>query len=411
MNGRPLTLRQTIRLLVGLTILAWATQTLFHQWGFSAPPPEEHFATNSSVRAARLELRREATIYGREIHLKQVCRWSSSDDAAFAPLADLVIGRFDASVAFTSLGHREIKSVLNDAGLNIAMLQLSGATSCTVTRGDAQSDSADALNEWTKARQGENKAVLPAAGPVIHASTTPTEHASLTSAATVPQGPTRSLSDLLRADAAQRLQLAPDDLQITFASTDQATVSLAEPQYTFAVSPRRVRDLGQVIWDVTISGAAQKPRTVSITGTAQAWRRELVVERPLAHKQIIKPEDVAERRTLADRMPTTPLLDASQAINQLANRELKPGTVITAAMVDPVPLAKPGQLISVNARHGVVQITTVARAMEGGAYGEAIRVRNETTRDVYTVVLTGPQEASLNPIAVEQRPAPLAAAR
>ena len=31
---RPLGPRKTVQLMVILTILAWATQTLFHQWGF-----------------------------------------------------------------------------------------------------------------------------------------------------------------------------------------------------------------------------------------------------------------------------------------------------------------------------------------------------------------------------------------
>ena len=33
-NGRPLGPRKKVQLMVILTILAWATQTLFHQWGY-----------------------------------------------------------------------------------------------------------------------------------------------------------------------------------------------------------------------------------------------------------------------------------------------------------------------------------------------------------------------------------------
>jgi len=34
MNGRPISKKKTVQLMVILTILAWATQTLFHQWGY-----------------------------------------------------------------------------------------------------------------------------------------------------------------------------------------------------------------------------------------------------------------------------------------------------------------------------------------------------------------------------------------
>ncbi len=37
MNGRPtLGMRKTVQMMVILTILAWATQTLFAQWGYGA---------------------------------------------------------------------------------------------------------------------------------------------------------------------------------------------------------------------------------------------------------------------------------------------------------------------------------------------------------------------------------------
>jgi len=43
-----------------------------------------------------------------------------------------------------------------------------------------------------------------------------------------------------------------------------------------------------------------------------------------------------------------------------------------------------------------VQIRSVARAMEQGSKGQTIKVRNEVTRDVLDVTVTGPQEASLS---------------
>ena len=36
MPPRPMTARKAVQLMVILTILAWATQTLFHQWGYGA---------------------------------------------------------------------------------------------------------------------------------------------------------------------------------------------------------------------------------------------------------------------------------------------------------------------------------------------------------------------------------------
>src|SRR5438477_676403 len=88
--------RKTVQLMVALTILAWATQTLMHQWGFgaeiAAQPTEEgekFVPGDSSSGGATLELRDEATIVGGEVKLKQVCRWSEVDNASMSPIADL----------------------------------------------------------------------------------------------------------------------------------------------------------------------------------------------------------------------------------------------------------------------------------------------------------------------------------
>src|SRR4051812_9332871 len=93
-NGR-ISKRKTIQLMVALTILAWATQTLFHQWGFgaeiqaisaepapaepvpAAPAPDESadkfVPSDAHSFGATLEMRSEATIVGAEVKLKQVC--------------------------------------------------------------------------------------------------------------------------------------------------------------------------------------------------------------------------------------------------------------------------------------------------------------------------------------------------
>src|SRR3954463_16728016 len=85
-NGR-LTNRKMVRLMIALTILAWATQTLMHQWGFGAEisiasqqqqPTEKFVPADAMSRGATLELRPEATISTPEIKLRQVCRWSDA---------------------------------------------------------------------------------------------------------------------------------------------------------------------------------------------------------------------------------------------------------------------------------------------------------------------------------------------
>lgn len=64
-------------------------------------------------------------------------------------------------------------------------------------------------------------------------------------------------------------------------------------------------------------------------------------------------------------------------------------------MIEALPMARNNQLVTVSLGQGNVRVKTVTRAIEGGAMGQRIKVRNEATNEVYDVVLTGPQEAAL----------------
>jgi flagella basal body P-ring formation protein FlgA len=70
--------------------------------------------------------------------------------------------------------------------------------------------------------------------------------------------------------------------------------------------------------------------------------------------------------------------------------------------VQAVPMVRAGELITITLTQGSVQIKSVARAMENGAFGESIRVKNEETRDVYQVTMTGPQAAEMEPGALSR---------
>src|SRR5437773_8579054 len=148
MHGKPLGTRKIVQLMVILTILAWATQTLFHQWGYGQE--------QRVVRVPTLEVREQATAPETQIKLKDVVRWSEADAATFAPLADVMVGRCDASSDQRLVSEDEIRGALHDAGLSLADINLCGAKSCSVARADNQcaagedADNPLALAEWAE---------------------------------------------------------------------------------------------------------------------------------------------------------------------------------------------------------------------------------------------------------------------
>ncbi|HEX4053672.1 MAG TPA: flagellar basal body P-ring formation chaperone FlgA [Tepidisphaeraceae bacterium] len=397
MNNRRLGKQKQVQLLVVLTLLAWATQTLLHQWGYGqevappapsdqpAPAPsdftgDEKFVPSDSIGspAGILELRQEASISGADVTLKQVCRWSDSDAAVFTPIADLTLVHLTGQVSFRTITIDDIRQTLHDSGVNIAMINFSGATSCNVTRSDAQVNPQQSLQQWIDSQQpaAPKAANRPAPVPTA-AAPDPTFH---------------TLRELLASDLAQRLNIDPEQLQLTFSPENDKVLSLAEPIFKFDVRPSRARALGNVSWDVTVF-AGPSSKKMTIPAVARAWENQLIVARPLAAHQILAATDFALHRALVDSIPDHQPLRMDQCVGEQAAEDLRPGVVMTAMLVDPVPLVRSGQLVTVTLTHGTVQLRSVARAMEQGTRGQTIRVRNENSRDVLYVVVTGPQEA------------------
>lgn len=426
MNGRPISMRKKVQLMVALTILAWATQTLFHQWGFgqdaaaatagSGTQPrsvaQEKFVPGTArfAAGATLELRGEATVYGPEVKLKQVCRWSARDNGVFAPICDLVLARIPTQSPFQAVTLEQVRTTLHDAGVNLAVVKFSGPTSCTVSRSDVKFDEQEALLKWAKAKGGVSAgddALLADQDPEFDAgaklspapapSITPVGDAVAGEEVSQEASSVRTLRDVLIDDLSVRLRVPVDQLQLTFDPRDEQALRLAEPAFKFNVEPRRVRNLGAVAWDVQIVTDAGKSRKMAVSATARAWQRQVVLGKPLAFKQVIRDGDVSEHRILVDGLIDEPLLARKQVVGQQAARPLSAGTVMTARTVQAVPLARTGQFITVTLSRGGVRVKTVGRAMGEGSYGQTIKVKNEATRDVYEVVLTGPQEGTMGP--------------
>ncbi len=405
-NGpRPLGMRKTVQLMVILTILAWATQTLLSQWGYGATPAPQA-AQESFVPAAgggqkgataTLEIRGEATVIGDAVKLKQICRWNTNDDAFFSPFGELVITRLDANAPYRTLTVPQLKELLHDAGVNLSNINFSGAVSCTVDRSDVIVDEMQALQKWRAAKEspGKEPAVVIDAPAMQPAGQQPAPGDAAAQPPLASEGPFHTLRDILAEDLAGRLDLDPKSLQIAFNPKDENALILSEPQFRFQVVPQRAKNLGPVSWEVQVftDTGIQK---LTISAMAKAWQEQIVLSRPISARQLIREQDVVDKRALVDKLDDQPLLTREQVVGNQSARDLKPGAVFTSKMVEPVPLARTGQFITVSLTTANVKVKTVARAMESGSYGQTIRVKNEATKEVYEVILTGPQTAEMN---------------
>jgi flagella basal body P-ring formation protein FlgA len=360
-------------------------------------------AVDRSFVGGTLILRPDATVSDAGIKLKNICRWPDSDAAFFAGVAELTISRFNNNQQYARITLDQIRATLRDAGINLALVSIGGATTCAVNRAGVVYDERSALEDWIDG------------GKPVQAAATESP-AAMAAATTSPDPATiRSLRMLILGDLCRRMSLDPKVVEMMFNSADDKVLNLAEPYFQFELSPRQVRQLSNLAWDVVITAGGEHHK-VTISASARIWQTQAVMINPLDYRQVIRPQDVEEKRVLTDQLPSEPLLTRDRAIGQEAARNLKPGAVLTASMVDPALLARTGQLITVNVIHGRVRLTAVAKAIDNGSFGQTIRVRSDIDPlQIFDVTLTGPQEGTVTGVAgssdQNQSASPIAAVR
>ena len=361
----------------------------------TSPKTVERYVPSEHTPVSSIEMRDEATVATGDVTLKQICRWPDADAESFAAVADLIVLRLGDGKAFGTLSIDQLQSMLRDAGVNPSMVNFSGAATCTVSRSDVKLDEGEALRAWV----GTTDVAMAVIGqqasepdrPRSESSGPGTDHLS-TSTASASKN-TGDLRARLIEDAATRLALSVDTLQVDFRADDRKLLGLAAP-FEFTIEPQRYGDLGDTSWLVTIT-ANEKSQRVRIVGTVRAWSEQLVLTKPLNLRQTISEADFEVKRVLAEKLGRDALATKDQAIGQQASRELRVGTVLTGKMLAPVEFARAGQLVTVLMRRGGVEVKSVATALQNGAGGDSIKVKNETTSQVFQVTLTGQQTAVL----------------
>lgn len=389
---------------------------------------------------AMAEVRSEVSVVGAEVRVKQVVRWGVRDNSFFAGgLSELVVARFSPGERTVVLELGQVREVLRGAGVHPGELVFRGATKVTVTRLDAgaahagkpakiESKDLDDFLDKAGAPTGEaREKVEGAAGKVRSggggvevprgsaADAKVDERAELASSTVRPlrdevpgAGATFAgvtLRDALIREVTDRLGLKAEDIEIVFDPADERVLKLAGPTFGWSLGQTRLRNLGPVTWSVTLWTESEKVRStrrVEVVARVRAWQTQVVARRGLSAGQLVRDEDVEVQRVLVEKLAEERLLSREQVLTMQASKPIAPGTVLAVRMLDPVLLVRSGQLVSVLLRQGGIEVRAVAKAVEAGAYGQTIRVRNEQTNDVFQVTVVGPQEAKLGPGALKE---------
>lgn len=152
--------------------------------------------------------------------------------------------------------------------------------------------------------------------------------------------------------------------------------------------PQGSRDSGRTIVGVKCNGP--KGWTVYVQAEVVKSIEVYVSVAPISRGETVSESDVQLQLMDSSKLNFGYITDKSEIIGMVANRNIAADTVITPRMINLPKLVKRGEKVEIIAEIDGVVIRVEGEALEDGAKGDMIRVRNTSSKKVIEAVVIAP---------------------
>jgi flagella basal body P-ring formation protein FlgA len=181
-----------------------------------------------------------------------------------------------------------------------------------------------------------------------------------------------------------------------------AASGLTEPQFDIAVVAARAAPpcSQQVAIEPLDTRSPQRMRFVARCPDTPGWRYEYVVRARVSAMVAIAAAPVAANEALTDAQVTIerrdisniadPISSPDEAVGQMSRRMLRPGDILRSGQLSAPILVKRGDAVLMIARRDGIEVSTAGEALDAGARGAMVRVRNAGSGQVVRMRVAGP---------------------
>ncbi|MEH6564866.1 MAG: flagellar basal body P-ring formation chaperone FlgA [Halopseudomonas sp.] len=187
--------------------------------------------------------------------------------------------------------------------------------------------------------------------------------------------PARYEIKLNRLDARLRLPICPED---------QLSAELESPKVP----------VGRVT--VRLGCDSSSPWRLFVPGQVSLYQQVLVSARPLARLSVLSANDLTLQERDTSMLRDKYLVDVQQAVGMRLTRPVAPDTIITFALIEQDEIIRRGDKVVISADNGSVSVRMPGEAMESGAKGAQIRVRNTRSDREVKARVTGPGQVRVD---------------
>lgn len=148
--------------------------------------------------------------------------------------------------------------------------------------------------------------------------------------------------------------------------------------------PFETRDPSRVNFDVRVAVNDVEEARFNVTGAVDEWKEIPIAIRTLGKGQVVKPEDVRMARLNVSALPRDAASDEKSVVGRSLSQEVSAGDFFKAGKLSVPPVVTEGQQITVRFRTKSLEATATGIALESGAAGEEIRVKNSVSKKIIT---------------------------
>jgi flagella basal body P-ring formation protein FlgA len=188
-----------------------------------------------------------------------------------------------------------------------------------------------------------------------------------------------------------------------------SAAGLTEPQFEVAVVAARAAPpcVQNVVIEALDTRSPQRMRFLARCNDTPGWRYEYIVRARVTAMVAIAAAPVAPNEALTDAQVTIerrdisniadPVSSPEEAVGQMSRRMLRPGDILRSAQLSSPVLVKRGDAVLMIARREGIEVSTAGEALDAGARGAVVRVRNAGSGQVVRMRVAGP--GTVEPVA------------
>jgi flagella basal body P-ring formation protein FlgA len=181
-----------------------------------------------------------------------------------------------------------------------------------------------------------------------------------------------------------------------------AASGLTEAQFELAVVTARAAPpcAQNVAIEPLDTRSPQRMRFLARCNDTPGWRYEYIVRARVTAMVAIASGPVAANEALTDAQVTIerrdisniadPISSPQEAVGQMSRRMLRAGDILRSGQLSSPVLVKRGDAVMMVARREGIEVSTAGEALDAGARGAMIRVRNAGSGQVVRMRVAGP---------------------